>query len=435
MRQLIIGILLSMASVNASAALDIQHWKTANGAGVYFVETRQIPMVQFAVGFDAAGSRDPADRHGLASLVNSLMDDGAGGMDEEAIADELASVGARFSSQSARDMAILELKVLSDPTYLEPAVDVFAGIIGRPDFPAGPLEREKQRTLVAIEQARQSPGDVGQRAFYSRLYSGHPYGHMPEGDERSVMSITRDDLVSFHERYYTGANAVVAIVGDLSRDRAEEAAARIVGLLPEGRPAPPLPEVEDDGDGVMVNAPHPSQQSHLLLGQAGMTRDDPDYFPLYVGNHILGGSGLISRLSVQIREQRGLAYSVYSYFTPMRRPGPFILGLQTRNDQAGDARRIALETVQRFIDEGPTEDELEAAKNNITGGFPLRIDSNEKIANNVLNVAFYGLPLDYLDTFPDKVSAVTGEAIRDAFQRRVDPERWVQVRVGPPDQE
>jgi len=434
MRRLIAGMLLVFVSVNGYAALDIQNWTTANGTEVVFVETHQIPMVQFAVGFDAAGARDPQGKQGLASLLNTLMDDGAGGMDEEAIAERLASVGARYSGQSARDMSILELKVLSDDRYLEPAVEVFAKIIGKPDFASGPLERERQRVLVALEQAKQSPRDVARRVFYARLFPDHPYGHMPEGEEESVRKITREDLVSFHERYFTGANAVLAIVGDLSRTRAEQAAERIVGDLPEGESAPPLPAVGERAEGVVVNEQFPSQQSHLALGQPGMQRDDPDYFPLYVGNHILGGSGLISRLSVEIREERGLAYSVYSYFVPMQRRGPYILGLQTRNEQAGKARRIALDTVKRFIAEGPTAQELEAAKNNITGGFPLRIDSNEQIANNLLNIAFYDLPLDYLDIYNHRVSAVTIAEIQDAFRRRVDPQRWVQVTVGPADQ-
>lgn len=431
MKRLIAGLLLWSIGGVASATLDIQHWTTSNGARVHFVETHQIPMVQLMVGFDAAGSRDPADKHGLASLTNSLMDDGAGGMDEEAVAEELASVGAEFSSESARDTAILELRVLSEAGLMDRALDVFAKILGAPAFPGEALERERRRALVAIEQSKQSPRDVVSRVFYDRLYPSHPYGHMPEGNEDSIKNITRDDLAEFHARYYTGSNAVIALVGDLQREQAEEVAERAVGLLPRGRPAPPLPRVEGSRQGVYVEERFPSQQSHLLLGQPGITRDDPDYFPLYVGNHILGGSGLISRLSTEIREQRGLAYSVYSYFISMQREGPYIVGLQTRNDQVEEARVIALDTVRRFIEEGPTEEELQAAKNNITGGFPLRIDSNEEIANNLLSVAFYDLPLDYLDTFSDKVSAVTVDQIRDAFQRRIDPQSWVQVRVGP----
>lgn len=431
MKKLMIGIVLGFISLSASASLNIQHWNTSNGARVYFVETHQIPMVKFEVGFDAAGARDPADKHGLASLVNILMDDGAAGMDEETIAEQLASVGADYGGQSARDTAVLELRVLSESAMMDPAVNVFSKIIGKPDFPEAALERERKRTLVSIEQSKQSPRDVAGRAFYSHLFPHHPYGHMPEGDEDSVKGITRADLVAFHHRYYTGANAVVVIVGDMDRERAEQTAEEIVGLLPRGRAAPPLPPVEDRKKGIDVTEPFPSQQSHLLLGQPGVARDDPDYFPLYVGNHILGGNGLISRLAQKIREDQGLAYSVYSYFVPMSRRGPYVVGLQTRNAQAGKARKIALETVREFIEQGPTEEELQAAKNNIIGGFPLRIDSNEKIADNLLNIAFYDLPLDYLETFPDKVDAVTVDQIKDAFQRRIDPRSWVQVRVGP----
>jgi zinc protease len=431
MKRVIAGILLSSVSLSASAALDIQHWQTTNGARVLFVETHQIPMVKFEVGFDAAGARDPEDKHGLASLVNTLMDDGAAGMGEEAIADRLASVGAEYSGQSARDMSVLQLQVLSEKDMMDPAVNVFSKIIVRPDFPSTALERERQRALVGLEQSKQSPQAVATRMFYARLFAGHPYGHMPEGDEDSVKRITRADLVAFHEHWYTGANAVVAIVGDLRRGEAEDLAERIVGSLPEGRAAPPLPPVPDHPKAMVVHESFPSEQTHLLLGQPGLSRDDPDYFPLYVGNHILGGNGLISRLAQNIREDQGLAYSVYSYFIPMHQRGPYIVGLQTRNAQASRAQKLALDTLRDFIEQGPTDDELRAAKNNITGGFPLRIDSNDKIADNLLSMAFYDLPLDYLDTFSGKVAAVTAGQIRDAFQRRIDLRHWVQVRVGP----
>lgn len=426
-----LAVLLGLVSTGAWAGPQIQTWETGNGARVYFVEAHQIPMVQLSVGFDAAGSRDPADRHGLASLVNTLMDDGAGDMGEETIADELAAVGADYSSQSARDMSVFELRVLSDSAYLDPAVSIVSKILAEPRFPAAALERERQRTLVGIEQSKQSPGSVAKRAFYTHLFAGHPYGHMPEGDADSVKAITREDLVAFHERHYTAANAVTVIVGDLSRERAAELAELLVAGLPEGGKPPPLPEVDTPGPGTQVAEDFPSQQSHLLLGQPGVTRGDADYFPLYVGNHILGGSGLISRLSVEIREERGLAYSVNSRFVPMRRRGPYILGLQTKNERAGRARRIALDTVRTFIDQGPAEQELQAAKNNITGSFPLRIDSNRNIADNVMTIAFYDLPIDYLDTFSERVAAVTVDDIRDAFRRRIHPEHWLQVTVGP----
>lgn len=431
MKRLMSGILLCAASTAAGAGIHIQYWSMSNGARVYFVETHQIPMVKIEVGFDAAGSRDPRDKHGLAAMVNALMGDGAGGMSEESIAEQLASVGAEYSGQSERDTSVLGLRVLSEAPMTDPAVAVLSEIIAKPDFPEAALERERKRTLVKLERAKQSPGDVAERLFYARLFDGHPYGHMPDGDEDSVRRITRADLVAFHERYYTGSNAVVVIVGDIDRSRAESVADRILGSLPRGRPASPLPPVKDPASSIEVRRSFPSAQTHLLLGQPGLMRDDPDFFPLYVGNHILGGGGLVSRLSRNIRESRGLAYSVYSYFIPMRRRGPYIVGLQTRNSEAGKALKIAVDTIRRFIRQGPTEEELRAAKNNITGSFPLRMDSNGKIADRLLTMAFYDLPLDYLDTFPDKVSAVTVDKIRDAFRRRVDPERWLRVRVGP----
>ncbi|MFP5504962.1 MAG: M16 family metallopeptidase, partial [Gammaproteobacteria bacterium] len=175
---------------------------------------------------------------------------------------------------------------------------------------------------------------------------------------------------------------------------------------------------------------HPSSQTHILIGQPGMRRDDPDYFALYVGNHVLGGGGLVSRLSNEVREKRGLSYSVYSYFLPMTERGPFQMGLQTRNDQADEAVRVLRETLAAYVAEGPTAAELEAAKNNITGGQALRIDSNRKILEYLAVIGFYDLPLDYLETFNAKVEAVTLAQVREVFQRRIRPERMLTVRVG-----
>jgi zinc protease len=175
---------------------------------------------------------------------------------------------------------------------------------------------------------------------------------------------------------------------------------------------------------------HPSAQAHILLGAPVLTRDDPDYFPLVVGNHVLGGSGLVSRVSNVIREQRGLAYSAYSYFIPMRAAGPFVMGLQTRGDQAGEATALLRQTLDEFIADGPSEQELAAAKRNLTGGFPLRLDSNKEIVEYLAMIGFYRLPLDWLDRYVERVNAVTVPQVRDAFARRIDPERLVLIRVG-----
>ena len=175
---------------------------------------------------------------------------------------------------------------------------------------------------------------------------------------------------------------------------------------------------------------YPSAQTHILVGQPGVKRGDSDYFPLYVGNHILGGGGMVSRLFSEVREKRGLSYSAYSYFSPMLFKGPFVAGLQTKTEQVDEAISVLLENIKNYITDGPTEEELVAAKKNITGGYPLRIDSNSKILNYVVVIGYYKLPFDYLDTFNSNVEAVTVDSIKDAFKRRINPDKLVVVKVG-----
>jgi zinc protease len=271
---------------------------------------------------------------------------------------------------------------------------------------------------------------VAQKAFMRALYGEHPYANDPAGDEASLGRITREDLIAYHRRYYVGRNVWLTIVGNLSSGEARRVAEKLVGALPAGEPAPALPPTTPPERAALKKISFPASQSHLLVGQPSIMRADPDYFPLYVGNHILGGSGLVSRLSEEVREKRGLSYSVYSYFAPMRAPGPFVMGLQTKNASRDEAYALLRKILGEFIAQGPTEKELEAAKKNITGGFALRLDSNRKIADQLAAIAFYRLPLTYLDDFSMRVQAVTAEQIRDAFARRVQPGRMITVIVG-----
>lgn len=434
MRRLLLLLVFAGAlTPNAGVAgtfSQIQHWTMENGARVYFVETHQIPMVQFAVGFDAGSARDPAPLRGLSNIVRSMVEEGAAGMDGDTISSGFESAGAEYSAGSGRDIAVFELRSLSDESILDRAIDIFGKVIGRPSFPEDALERIRERVLTSLKRSEQSPGSVASRAYYRALYKDHPYGHPPRGSEASVVRISRRDLMEFHRRFYVGANAVIVIVGDLGKQQARERAVEIIGSLPRGEKPEPIPEVHAMEQSGTLDIEFPSSQTHLVMGQTGIGRDDPDYFPLYVGNHILGGSGLISRLAHNIREEKGLAYSVYSSFSPMKQAGPFTIALQTRNDQAGLAESLSMETLRRFRDLGPEPDELEAARNNIVGGFPLRISSNGRIADNILSIAFYDLPLDYLETFSRRVEEVSLEQITSAFRRRVFPDRFVHVRVG-----
>ncbi len=427
-RGLLLMVLL-LAALPLQAAPEIQHWTTANGARVYFVATDALPMVDVEVVFDAGSARN-GSAGGLATLTNDLLSEGTDTLDADGVAQRFESVGAQFDTDAQRDMAVVSLRSLTDPELLRPALETFAQVLAHPAFPEAALERERQLMLVALEQEQQQPNARARNAFYREVFGHHPYAAPTLGDPESVRALTRAQTLAFHQRYYVGRNAVVAIVGALDRAGAEALAEQVVGQLPAGEPAPALPPVASLATPATVTEAFPSAQTHVLVGQPGITRTDPDYMALYVGNHILGGGGFTSRLMKQVRDARGLSYSVSSYFIPMHARGPFILGLQTRNDQAGEALAVLRQVLDRFVAEGPTAEELEAAKRNITGSFPLRIDSNANILGYLAVIGFYGLPLDYLDTFNARVEAVTAEQIRDAFRRLVNPERLVTVTVG-----
>jgi len=271
---------------------------------------------------------------------------------------------------------------------------------------------------------------VAQQTFYRDLYGNQPYGSPPGGTVDSLQGLNSEDARGFYLRYYVAHNATVAIVGALDSKQAHALADRLVGRLPAGEAPDPLPKVADLSRGKTQRVDFPASQTTIMMGAPGISRTDPDYFPLYVGNYVLGGGGLVSRLNEQIREKRGLSYSVYSYFAPMARRGPFVLGLQTRNDKASEALGLMKKVLDGYVKNGPTAKEVEAAKKNITGGFPLRVDTNAKIVEYLAMIGYYHLPLDYLKTFNRKVQAVTRKQIHAAFERRVHPDRMVTVIVG-----
>jgi zinc protease len=427
--RLVIFCIVVFITSTAWATPKIQHWQTSNGAKVYFVPAPELPMADVQVVFDGGAARDNG-KSGLAVLTNALLAEGASDLDADQIAEQFDSLGARFSNSAHRDMAVVSLRSLSDKDMLDRALNLMNVILTQPTFPKDAFERERSRMLVSIESRKQDPGDLADEAFYQAIFGKHPYGTLPNGYKDTVEAITLENIQGFYKTYYVAKNAVVAIVGDLDRQRAEQVANAVVKDLPDGEHAPVLPDVPAIESPETIKIAHPSAQTHIMVGQPGMKRGDEEYFDLYVGNHILGGNGLVSRLSQEVRENRGLSYSTYSYFSPMRKKGPYVLGLQTKNESAEEALQVLQAELKKFVNEGPTPEELEAAKKNITGGFPLRIASNSKIVGYIAMIGFYGLPLDYLDQFNDKINAVTVDSIKQAFQKRVQPDKMITVLVG-----
>ncbi|MGB2832828.1 MAG: pitrilysin family protein [Methylotenera sp.] len=423
----------SLVAFNSNAAVKIQQWQTSTGAEVYFVENHDLPIVDLSVNFAAGSARDAAEKSGVAGITRYLMTLGAAGMSDEVIANKMADIGAILSGDFDADRAAFKLRTLSSAREQALALDVFAKVLQQPDFPETVLTREKARIISGLQEAATQPESISNKAFMAAMYGAHPYSLDESGEVETVGNIKREDLQNFYNQHYGAEGAVIAMIGDLTREQANTIAENVSSNLPKSADTVPISAVQLPTKPIEQRIAHPASQSHILLGYPGIKRGDPDLFPLYVGNYILGGGGFVSRLTEEVREKRGLVYSVYSYFMPMAELGPFQIGLQTKKDQANEALKLVNETLAKFLKNGVTEKELKAAKDNIIGGFPMRIDSNGKILDYLSVIGFYKLPLNYLDEYNKKVASVTTAQIKDAFNRRLKPEHFVTVIVGDPD--
>lgn len=427
--RLLIGIALAGWIAPTFSAVNIQHWTTSQGVPVYYAHAPGIPMVDVQVVFDAGSARD-GDQYGLAAMTTAVLDKGAGPWNADQISQRLERVGAILGVSASDDMAALSFRSLTEPDILDSVIQTARTILAEPIFSNKDFNRVKKRMLANLKHELEQPGSIAQKQFYAEMYGSHPYGYPSNGTMASINALQRDDLVAFHNRYFVAGNAVVVIVGDVSRRQSESIANKLLEKLPKGTRPHPIPLVSKTIQGQQIHKQFKSEQTHALVGMPVLSRHDPDYFTLYVGNHVLGGSGLVSRISQEVREKRGLAYSAYSYFSPGKRKGPFIMGFQTRNEQAQEALKVLNETLDTYRKNGPTQEELDSSKKNITGGFVLRIDSNAELANYIAMIAYYGLELDYLDTFNKKIDAVTVDMIKQAFQKRLDPDKFSTVLVG-----
>jgi len=426
MKRILLALVAGAFAVAAHAGVTIQHWLAPSGARVYFVEAHDLPILDVEADFAAGSAYDPSAKAGLAAMTQSLIDAGAGDLDEERISARLVDVGAHLGGSVDSDRAGVTLRTLSSGAEKNASLDLLRLVLTRPTFPEAVLTREKTRTIAGIREADTRPDAIAAKRFAAAIYPDHPYGVSPTAE--SVGSLTRDDLAGFYRDHYSARRAVISIIGDVDRAEAERIAQSLTEGLPAGLPLTPMPAVKLPHEETIKIA-HPAAQSHILVGLPAVRRGDPDYFPLLVGNYTLGGGGFVSRLMKEVREKRGYAYSVYSYFTPRGLEGPFEMGLQTKRDQAPAALKVADDVLAEFLKTGPTESELAAAKKHLIDGFGLRFDSNAKLLGYLSVIGFYNLPPTYLDDFPAKVQAVTAKSVREAFARHVKPEDLVTVIV------
>ena len=430
---------LGLIAPAAHATLKLQQWTLPGGAQVWLAESPAIPMVDVQVDFDAGSRRDPAAKAGLAAASASMMSrglraaPGQPALDENQLAEAWTDLGASFNARASADRMSFSLRSLTYADLLDASARLAARQLAQPAFPADVWQRERERISAAYKEAGTRPGTIASRRFARAVFGDHPYGQQATPETLARVSV--DDMLAWHRTHLQACRARVSIVGAVTRAQADALVRTLLAQLPanDGRgcaPLPPVPEVSPLAAPVEQIVPFDSAQAHVLIGQPGFKRNDPDFFALTVGNHILGGGGFVSRLYGEVREKRGLSYSVYSFFAPGLHAGAFTVGLQTRPDQARQAVGVAREVLERFVAEGPTEAELKASKDNLIGGFALRIDSNASLLDNIAAIAWNGLPLDYLQTWTQQVERVTVADIRAAFARKLQPQRSVVVVVG-----
>lgn len=421
----------------AQAILPIEKLDSFKGAAAYLVRTQALPMVDIEVSIDAGDRYDPVGKSGLADMTAGLMNYGARGdkgmLNEAQIADEIADLGANIGLSVGGERAILRIRTLSRKDLRDRAVQLASAMLSAPTYDANIVAREKQRTVTNLLEAETKPEYVLDRRFKKMVYGSYPLADSPS--IKSVSSIGAADLQQFHKQFYRTDRMIVSIVGDVDSAEAAEIVKTLLKRLPQsGSVIAPLPQLQRSPVEPLAQRetqiPFDSQQAHIAVGMTAVARNNPDYFPLLVGNYVLGGGGFVSRLMSEVREKRGLAYSVFSYFSPGKDNGIFQAGLQTKGDQAALALEVMNTTIGKFINNGPTASELAAAKANLVNGYPLRIDNNRKLLDNVSSIVWNDLPLDTMETWTKQVEAVTLEQVTAAFQKYLAMDRMKIVVLG-----
>lgn len=422
---------------SAYAILPIEKLDSFKGAQAYLVQTKALPMVDIEISIDAGNRYDPAAKSGLATVAGQLMNYGAksdkGLLTEAQIADEIADLGANLGVSVSGERAVMRIRTLSRKDLRDRAVQLASAMLSAPTYDVKILSREKQRMTTALLESETKPESVLDRRFRKSVYGNYPLANSPS--VQSVSNISATDLQQFHKQFYRGDRMIVSIVGDVSKAEANQIVQGLLQRVPQSGPSiAKLPEFERSPVEPLnqreVTIPFDSQQAHIAMGMTAVTRSNPDYFPLLVGNYVLGGGGFVSRLMAEVREKRGFAYSVSSYFAPGKNVGIFQAGLQTKSDQAALALEVMSSTIAQFIADGPSQSELDAAKANLINGYPLRIDNNRKLLDNVSSIAWNDLPLDTMEVWTKQVEAVSLEQVKAAFQKYLAMDRMKIVVLG-----
>jgi zinc protease len=398
-----------------------------NGLILLISEEHSLPFVTVQLLIDSGSWRDPLGEEGLSHLTARGILLGTSKFSVNALNEELDFMGASLNSSSSRDYATLSLMVLKKD--LDKGLNLFMDVLTQPTFPEEEIKREVEKTLASIQSSEDQPEEVAEREFQRTLFPKSRYGHPIEGTKESLPRLTREAIVRFYRSYYHPNNGIMTVVGDLTQNELKEKILPRLTKWPKAEisKAPFITSFEKEKKTVKID--RGITQANIILGHAGVSRDNPDYYTLTVMNYILGGGGFSSRLVEEIRNKRGLAYSVASFFDAGKYPGSFQIVLQTKNSSAREAIALSLREMERIRKEGVSEKELEGAKKYLIGSFPMRLNTQGKLANFLTQVEYYGLGLDYPEKYPSLIRSVTKEEVLRVSKKYLHPENTILVIV------
>ncbi len=413
-----------------AGAVEIERVRSSGGIEAWLVQDQTIPMISVSFAFAGSAALDPKGKEGLADMVSSLLDEGAGDLDSKAFQQALEDISVSLSFDAGRERFRGSLKTLS--RNRDDAFRLLRLALTAARFDAEPVERIRGQLIASLMSQQENPRRIAGRTWYRTVFPSHPYGNPVAGTTDSVSAITRADLAAFVAKRFGRDNMVIGVVGDISASELARRLDEVFGGL-RARTAPArVAAVRPAGAGKVVIVRKPIPQSIVVFGQRGIKRDDKDYYAAYVMNYILGGGGFSSRLTEEIREKRGLAYSVYSYLNPLDHTGLIMGGLGTRNDRVATSIDIVRAEWKRIAAHGVSEDELKAAKTYLNGSFPLRLDSSRRIAGLLVAIQVNKLGIDYLGRRPRLINAVTKDDIRRVAKRLLRSDELTVVVVGDP---
>ncbi|MBR9843325.1 MAG: insulinase family protein [Rhodobacteraceae bacterium] len=428
--RIILSFVLLLAALPLRAGVDVREVTTPGGINAWLVEEPSIPFVALELRFKGGASLDAPDKRGATNLMMALLEEGAGDLDARAFARAAESLAASFSYRASDDAVSISARFLTENR--DAAVDLLRLSLVEPTFPDKAVERVRGQVLSGLRGDEKDPNAIAGRAFKAMAFGDHPYGSPLDGTVESVAALTREDIITAHSAALAKDRIYVSAVGDITEEELGALLDRLLGDLPDtGAPMPGPAELGLKGGVEIVEFDTPQSVAHF--GQAGIERDDDDFFAAYVMNVILGGGGFESRLMEEVREKRGLTYGVYSYLVPKDHAALYLGSVASANDRIAEAISVIRAEWERMADEGVTQDELDKAKALLTGAYPLRFDGNGAIARIMVGMQMDDLPIDYIATRNDKVNAVTLEDVNRVARELLDPEGLQFVVVGKPE--